>query len=113
MGSIMSQACTSPILSRQLEEEAARARMAAEDAVRDFQTAIESISSALSTVKWPPDLLRHYVAGFDTEAIEPPASPPRSEAEFLAQRRAQLRAGQQAKGRNRVKPWEAPAKRFR
>lgn len=88
-------------------------QMAAENAVREFHAAFSALANALEGIEFPYHLMDRYMAGFDTEAIEPAASPPRSEVEFLAQRRAQLRADQQAKGRNRVKPWEAPAKRFR
>ncbi len=88
-----------------------------ENMVREFSDAFAAglvdMAIAMASLAISSDLLGDYVAGFDTEAIEPAASPPRSEVEFLAQRRAQLRADQQAKGRNRVKPWEAPAKRFR
>lgn len=89
---------------------------AAENMAREFTAALAAglvdMAIAMASLVISSDLLGHCVAGFDTEAVEPP-EPPRSEAEFLAQRRAQLRADQQAKGRNRVKPWEAPAKRFR
>lgn len=93
---------------------------AAENMAREFIAALAAalaaglvdMAIAMASLVISSDLLGHCVAGFDTEAVEPP-EPPRSEAEFLAQRRAKLRADQQAKGRNRVKPWEAPAKRFR
>lgn len=89
-----------------------RIQMAAEDAVREFNAAFAELANTMASIEFPSDLMGRYIAGFDTAAIEPP-EPPRSEAEFLAQRRAQLRADQQAKGRGRVKPWESPAKRFR
>ncbi len=89
----------------------------AENMVREFSDAFAAglvdMAIAMASLAISSDLLGHYVTGFDPEAIEPAASPPRSEAEFLAQRRAQLRADQQAKGRGRVKPWEAPERRFK
>lgn len=106
-----------PVLERygygELVEAQRHIHLIAEDVVREFNAAISSFSLAMASIEFPSDLMDRYMASFDTEAIEPAASPPRSEVEFLAQRRAQLRADQQAKGRNRVKPWEAPSKRFR
>ncbi len=59
------------------------------------------------------ELLGLVATGARSQSLPAESETPRTEAEFLAQQREQRQAAQRGKRRDRVKPWESPAKRFR